>query len=294
MDLQIIKTFFNFGKLFALTPPSPDSTSSTLCQKLFVLLMFSACTVGTLVSFYYRGPQYAQLVPIKAVLWLATDMSRYYQSFYTLIVVMLFKRNRWSQLVENLKKLESKSTNSHRFLFVAAHLSFCLLLGTMNFVCVTSFGSNCIKLYHSEYYQFYSQFFYMLFSYTVLRLLVARYRYQRTLLKQKIMTERTRFTTNLEKIRCSLITLKETVDIYNDIFGTVTLLNIFFISGKTLVYFDNIVKRETAFKSNRRDGNLLLYFIQSGVMTIFWVRFMPVKISFCYVIAFRVEQLQML
>jgi hypothetical protein len=51
MDLQIIKTFFNFGKLFALTPPSPDSTSSTLCQKLFVLLMFSACTVGTLVAF---------------------------------------------------------------------------------------------------------------------------------------------------------------------------------------------------------------------------------------------------
>jgi hypothetical protein len=108
------------------------------------------------------------------------------------------------------------------------------------------------------------------------------------------MTERTRFTTNLEKIRCSLITLKETVDIYNDIFGTVTLLNIFFISGKTLVYFDNIVKKESALKSNRQDGNLLLYFIQSGILMIYWVRFVTVETCFCYVIAFRVGQLQML
>ena len=280
MDTNIIKPFFLAGKIFVLIPTSFGNKKAIFYEKVFVVFLFCLCILGTCTPMYYRRSQYLKLNPIQLALWLSADLNRCCQSYYSLIVLVVWKRHKWFKLMRNLNNVNMYSKRDKIFdscLFVLSHIGICCLLSSMVYFCFSRFGYNCLMLYQAEHYQFYSQFFYMLLSCVVLRLLLARYRSQTLLLidtgfQKNVSLYNTTFK-NLQQIKNNIVILKEMVDMFNDIFGGAILLNILYISSKSLIYLDNMVKKDTAFKSSRRDGNVFLYFIQGGIMTTFWVSF---------------------
>jgi hypothetical protein len=70
----------------------------------------------------------------------------------------------------------------------------------------------------------------------------------------------------------SLFVLKSSVDIFNDIFGWTTLLNIFNASIRTLIYVDGFIKKQGPFLVSSDAGNTIATLIQVTFLFIMWVR----------------------
>nr|XP_015836186.1 PREDICTED: uncharacterized protein LOC107398034 [Tribolium castaneum] len=247
MNLNMVKTFFTIGIFFALTPFSKKPTK---LERFYSILVFIVCNIGTIVTLNFRKSLYMRLRPLQATLWLFSDLTRYGHLVHIFVVLTWFKRKNWFKLVKNMQKIGTPVRGKHDLgIFVLAHFGFLAIMGLMLYGCFGALGAECLKLYQVENYEFYSQFFYMLFACFVLKLVLRR----------------------LRNVKNDLITLRATLDVFNDVFGAVILWNILYISAKSLIYLDNITKQELAFKkAGPGVNNNLFYCIQCGIMTIFW------------------------
>jgi hypothetical protein len=167
-----------------ITKPAFEST-----YNLMVFLFFTA---GLGISLYYRAPAYIQYNPIQLVLWVFTDVVRYVHNVYTLVVVIIIQRAKCFNLILNLKESfydmnqESESLQKSYYLtFILAQASFCVVISSMFYISYASYNLyESILLYLTEFLQFYTQFFFIMFYCVVVKMLRARY--QKTFFKSSV------------------------------------------------------------------------------------------------------------
>lgn len=267
MDLNIIKTCFSLGKYLALTPSSFKNKKMSLFQKIYTVSIFLICNVGIIVALIFRKNHYLKMTTLQAILWLFSDLTRYGHLVHIFVVVTCSKRKNLFKLIKKLNKVGSKSVkNSHFRVFIVVNLAILGLILCMFYACLSTLGLNCLKMYQIENYQFYSQVFYMLFACFILKLVLVRYQQQ----KQKLLGVKCGKNV-LKSVKNNLITLRETLDLFNEIFGAVILWNILYISSKSLIYLDNIIKKDLMFQKKKPTGFSIFYFIQCSIMVTFWV-----------------------
>jgi hypothetical protein len=88
-----------------------------------------------------------------------------------------------------------------------------------------------------------------------------RARYQKTL-SSRVFSSCAANLNELRILKKKIFTLKQTVDIFNDIFGGTVLLNILFTSSKSIVYLDGILKTQDESAQFSSTFNIFLHVIQ--------------------------------
>jgi hypothetical protein len=129
MDLKIITPIFTIGKLLALTPSTTKNLSPTSFQKLYSILVFLFYICGTTLSFVNRKSHYSKLSVMQLVLRVLLDVDLFVHSFYTVIVVGLFKRHQWIIIITKLETVQYENDNERRYYstFVVSHLVLLLV-----------------------------------------------------------------------------------------------------------------------------------------------------------------------
>ncbi|RZC33522.1 7tm 7 domain containing protein, partial [Asbolus verrucosus] len=209
------------------------------------------------------------------ILRVILDVVLYVNVCYILVFVMMFKRYRWFKLLKNFRKINSKAKQSYYVVFFLAHLLYVATSALIVYVWILVLGEIFIKLYVIEYFLIYYLFYYLLFNYIILNMLLSRYRQQNALMSIAAFKK-----PNLLKVRRDLLTLKQTVGIFNDIFGWNFLFNIFFIVTRTLIYLDMVLKRLFHHFDDQGTVWSVLHFVSNMLMmAIFWVGFTGVAFT---------------
>ncbi|XP_068901861.1 uncharacterized protein [Tenebrio molitor] len=247
MDLEVIDIIFTFGKFVALTPSSTNNRNPHCLQKLYEICVYLLYVVGFLAFSYVNYPEYQILTSIQYVLAILGDLNQFFYVFYILIVLMRMRRSRWFRLIKSLAGVKPAPKKIPlKLIFVVSQLVY---------YCLTSFGVyadfhhgglTVAVLNLGEFYQHYAQFFYIVSTSIVLILLLARYEglsetlshliKARSQLNSKLVVE------IVKKIKNSIFTLKDGVEVFNDIFGWSILFTIFSCVSRTLVYIDISIK----------------------------------------------------
>ncbi|RZC34766.1 7tm 7 domain containing protein, partial [Asbolus verrucosus] len=251
MNFKLLRTVFAIGKLFAITPPSIDITNATNCQKLHAYLMIIFYTIGVIISCYHKISSYIRYDNLKLAIKAILDSSLYIFNICT-VAMPLIKRSQWYILIKNLKitqksddVTEKKSGRS----FVWFNFAFWSCMAYMTYTFANIMGVEFFKQYWVEYVQLYVQFLTSFLMYTILTMLRARYC---SVFRQLFNIRK--FGAAANRIKHDINILKETVDVFNDIFGWPTLLIVVFVSLQVLAYLDNIFV-----VSSTTDVKILLY-----------------------------------
>jgi hypothetical protein len=225
-DLQAIKILFKIGHILALTPSSPTNAKSSRFEKIYKYAVFTTCTLFKFFTWYNTMSVYVQLPKIQLFFTMVTEVTLCSHCYYTTMVVT---NEHWYQLIDHFSRVESQTSREPHVLTVLVPL---LAVGVVKVteLCYwsNSFGFVALGLRFVEAVQKYSQFFYITATYTILRMVLARYQYQNLLRRNE--RQPTRFRHNLHELK----RLSCAVD---DMFGWSILLHICYIVPRIMVYF---------------------------------------------------------
>jgi hypothetical protein len=266
MVVKILNTLFSIGNFLALTPSSLENRHPTFRQKLYLLFAFLFYTVGAMYCLYQRKFLYTFLPIISKILRLLTDFTLSAHNCYG-VVLMIFKRNQWFALTDKLRQVDAADSERHYYwVFVLAHLAYAGCLTILSYSWIESFKSKFLRMFVVEYFQMYSLFFYVVLEHTVLKALLKRYRRQKQLMlrnKKQIHKQ------ILKKIKFNLLLLKETVNVFNDIFGWQILFSIMYVVLRSLLVFAlSLNNGNPKIDSNTISINFIA---NTSTMLIFWV-----------------------
>jgi hypothetical protein len=266
MDFEIITKIFAIGKYLALTPAGTTNVSPTLFQKLYVVFVFSVYIAGIVINFYSRNSLYLNLPTMQLVLRVLLTADLLAHSYYSIIVVGLFKRHKWIVLIKNLKSVENKNSTIRWYylLFVWSHILLLLVTTFIFYAWIKRLGLEFFKIYLGEYLQMYALFFNTLLCRIVLKMILTRYRHQSTLMSHLVGKKNPQLHI-LIKVKNNLVKLRQTVDSFNDLFGWTILLNVMFVALRSLIYFDLVLRLN-------KDEYALQIISHAGVMLFNWVR----------------------
>jgi hypothetical protein len=247
MDLEVIDIIFAFGKFAALTPSSTNNRNPHCLQKLYEICVYLLYVVGFLAFSYVNYPEYQILTSIQYVLAILGDLNQFFYVFYILIVLMRMRRSRWFRLIKSLAGVKPAPKNIPlKLIFVVSQLVYYCLSSFGIYADFHHGGLTVAVLNLGEFYQHYAQFFYIVSTSIVLILLLVRYEglsetlshliKARSQLNSKLVVE------IVKKIKNSIFTLKDGVEVFNDIFGWSILFTIFSCVSRTLVYIDISIK----------------------------------------------------
>ncbi|KAJ3620274.1 hypothetical protein MTP99_004240 [Tenebrio molitor] len=116
-----------------------------------------------------------------------------------------------------------------------------------------------------------SQLFYVVLRCIILEMLLCRYQHQNYLVLQA--GSRAHFHNLfkiLTKIKRNLLLMKTAIDLFNDIFGWTTLLNIFSISVRTLIHIDIFITKGSSLYLTTNTASILNTLYQITLLLIIW------------------------
>ncbi|RZC35590.1 hypothetical protein BDFB_012381, partial [Asbolus verrucosus] len=262
--------------IFALTPSSTENRKPSISQKCYIIFVFLILTVGASVSLYLRRFFYRRFSLMQLAMRIIMDIDLYLHNCYSLLILMVIKRYRWFKLIKTLRFVDCPEYKNHHYLiFISTHIVFfsitCFNLTV--WPTILALGFKYLKQYSVESIQNYTQFFYSVFAYIVLKMILARYRHQTSLLREKVCTKR--HLKYLRKIKRNLFFLKDSVDVFNDIFGWIFLFNIIFGVAKSLIHLDLIVLSLNGFRNGSSNFKSTVRFLADiNVVFIFWMEFL--------------------
>jgi hypothetical protein len=271
MDTKIIDVLFRLGNLLLITPKSVRTNRKlTKCEKINGLMMFifsQLCVHIYLFGILTKSP----LSTVQKILMALLTTTFLIHNFYILIVVQFSKRTKWFRLIKYLESIPCHKCKFRLYCFqyavpqliVVAAVILRILYDRNSTIVVLIMGIE-ISL----------QIFYVVLGCIVLEMLLSRYHYQNQVLL-KVWSQRMQLQEILKvsrEAKQSLFVLKSSVDIFNDIFGWTTLLNIFNASIRTLIYVDSFIKKQGPFLVSNDAGNTIATLIQVTFLFIMWVR----------------------
>jgi hypothetical protein len=279
MDTKIIDMIFRFGHILSITPQSVKlNRKLTYFQKFFGLLIYVLIT--TSFNFYFFAIKQINTNPsdTQRILTILMMVIFAMYDFNILIIVKFHKQSQWFHLMRSLGDTQCHKNKFRRYYlqFVTSQLmEIILILAGVGFHLIFLNVVNmlgalliCIEVY--------LQFFYLVVRCIILEMLLSRYQYQKEVLlkakPKKVLMQY--FHKVLVESKKNLYVLKEAADVFNDIFGWTTLLNIFSTFLRTLILLDGIIRNGglfTAFHFSNNTGTMfgILYEIIILVQT--WV-----------------------
>ncbi|CAH1380251.1 unnamed protein product [Tenebrio molitor] len=243
MDLEIIEAIFTVGKFTALTPSSTKNHNPHWWQKLYEVSVFIIYVVSFVLTAFGNNSVRATLTSIQFVLIILYELAQFINIFYILIVMMRVRRSLWFRLIECLDGVESGSPRIPlKLIFAMSQLIYCCLITLRMYTGLQQADFPRAILGAVTCYQQYTQFFYVVFTLILLVLLLARYEHLRETLwqvtKARSQLHSKQIVDIVRKLKNNIFTLKEGVEIFNDIFGWPILFTIVNGSSRSLIYLD--------------------------------------------------------
>jgi hypothetical protein len=227
-DLRVIQLLVKVGKCLALTPFSLTDSKPCRLEKIYKFGLLTLYTVVTICTWYTRMVYYAGISKIQLACKVLIDLNAYAHSCYTLVVV---KKQQWFTLMHTLAKIDNPySQEPHVLSALVPLVAFGVVTLSEMYYWYESFGLISLCFFFFEVLRSYCQFFYTIFTCIILRMILARYRYQNLLCRQKILLAR--FKHNFHE-------LTSAIRIFNELFGWSILLDVSVIIPRiiTLVHF---------------------------------------------------------
>jgi hypothetical protein len=278
MVVKILNTFFTLGNFLALTPSSVENRNPTVRQNFNLFLAFLFYAIGAMYCLYQRTILYTSLPAISLILRLLIDFTLYAHNCYSVVVMMFLKRDRWFALTDKLRQVDAADNDKHyHFVFILMHSTYAACLAVLSYNWIESFGLQLLRFYLVEYFQMYSLFFYLVLEHTLLIAVLKRYR------RQKLLIQRSKKRIHkliLKKIKCNLLLLKETVNVFNDIFGWQILFSIMYIVVRSLMFIMislNNIRVNFDNKTISFTSNVIANITQ---LVLFWVITLTLTVTF--------------
>jgi gustatory receptor len=160
------------------------------------------------------------------------DVSLYLFNLITIAGVPFWKRQQWESLLGNLQKIKSgvlaggTSSTSYYIGYFVANLIFCVATVSDFYIWYQIVGYEYFQQYLVETIQVYMLFYYYFVLFAFIKMLRGYYTNLRLLLEEKLVNCHhigTTFTGKnlnyLANIEHLLVYLRDTVDLFNDLFG---------------------------------------------------------------------------
>lgn len=241
MSLTLLKTLFKIGKFLAITPH--NFKKPTIFEIFFGFCVISFHTATSIISTIYRIPDYSHYIHIRLTIHVILTTSMYLFSIVVICIGVL-QRQKWYRLFKILKLTQNSPEKTTYFSLIFSNLIFLLMSAYIN-VCFTQVtGPKFLGKHLVTFPQLYVQFFTTFLIYTILKIVKMRYKVLGKILKKykrgnKII---------LKKVCYDYIFLKETVEIFNEIFGWPILLLTIHSSLQIVVYpSDTLVSTNLVF-----------------------------------------------
>ncbi|KAJ3652331.1 hypothetical protein Zmor_018308 [Zophobas morio] len=190
-----------------------------------------------------------------------------------------WNQNQWFKLTQNLQHLKIEKTKSYHKRFHLLQAAYWILNIYAIYVWSDIQGvAGFFEQYFFDLVLFYYQFFYMCVSVVVTQLLKQKYESICQMLKNQKLKIRVLKTEDeaekcVQKLEEYVKLLKETVNIFNQIFGWPVLLNVFNSSFVTLDYLDDLCKNSFEYTRAQYIGVII-----SNIIT-----FAFCLVSFCFI-----------
>jgi hypothetical protein len=284
MDLGAVETIFSFGKLLGLTPSTTKNLTVSTPRKIYIISIFLFCSVCSTILLVQQVSRYSNLTLIHSALEILLQVVLFAHSFYILIVSGLLKQRQWSQLLRNLQRVECEPSNkkSLHLIFFLPNAAYAVTIVFVFYAWIKIVGgAKLFKMHTLESLQAYSQSFYNVLACVVLQMILSRYKNQYFLLNQHFAPTRKQLSkVVLLKVKRNLLVLRETVDLFNDIFGWTILLSIFFGGLRGLTYLDKAIK-ENDHRGPQHQMQMAAHVV---FLLVFWVSLagLATLVSLCF------------
>jgi gustatory receptor len=237
---ESLEMILNFGKILALTPPyNPELT---LFRKIYSTVVLAVITVGVIISTINKR-LYRNFISIKIAEHFVLDGSLLIFNYCSITAVTFWKRRQWKELVENLKIIADAEIWSSVVVFIALQFLGVLTLTFALYTRIDMYGFEYVSRYNVDYLQDYMLYSYNTILYVIARMIFINYKLINKFLWQILHRTgdcETNCHLKLKQIETHLYLLKDTVDIFNDIFGWPIFFIIVYTTLHILNHFDNI------------------------------------------------------
>jgi gustatory receptor len=234
MDLTTLQSLLRVGEILAITP-SLTTTKKTFTKKCYDVAVLTVFTVGLSYSLYNRTSFYPRLNIFKLIIRVLQDLCLCMLSYYILVGVH-FRKKEWSHLISNLKSVQTSKRTYTRSVIVA-HLVYCPIILYTSWLWFRILKAAYFKNFIIELSQFYMSFFYNILIVVVLKMILSRYDHIKGML-----TKQNEKLCVLKQCKCDIYRLKESVDVFNDIFGWPLFLIISYSVLRILYSFEAILR----------------------------------------------------
>jgi hypothetical protein len=242
MCLQQMQILFNVGKLFALSPSTVDVKSITHLQKIWAMLMLSTLTIWMFNCISYKN-FYTPYIHIKMIICLLTDIALL--SIYVTAVtdVTFRKRDHWFKLMKNLKLIHlcdnSVRSMKNYTTFLVGNGIYIVVMGFTTFSWYELQGVRYFREFSCTMILMYAKYLQKLILYVILKMIAGKYHSLSQQLRSLTAKSKTqRIVVVLRRIKYFIEVLKDTVNIFNGMFGWLITLILTFTFLHLLNYLD--------------------------------------------------------
>jgi hypothetical protein len=250
MSFHLLNIFLKTGRFLAITPPSTETKEPSRCRQMHQVLMIVGIVVGVMASIYYKD-FYLEFNLVKITVCILADCVLC--AFCCRIIVEASRVRSWSEVVDGLEETsylvqnEDIQTGKVVFKFLGLQAIFWVCAIYINIYWVSILGMLHLKMYSAEILEYYIQFFYTFYIYTILEMIRKRYEGLRRLYEHRFVQNGPHLV-QMGRFVCSL---KKVVNAFNDNFGYSLILLICFTTLQFLNYLDFNLQSEEYGTENR-------------------------------------------
>jgi hypothetical protein len=251
MTIRLLSFLFKIGHIFTLIPSSIESKQITWFRKLYYLLIFAVLTAGAISNLVLKKFHRSSVL-MKTVVTTAEDFSVIAFHFQTTIVLNLWTAESWKNLLKSLKVSEylikTKKTKDDRreyLVFIGFNLLYGITWGHITYVSCSIPVKQCIQTEAWNLAQRYILLLYTFLLCVIANMIRIRYKGLRlricSFLKKKSPVCDKNFLDFLDWVESTMNLLKNTVQIYNSLFGGSIFWIISFTTFHILNYTYNLL-----------------------------------------------------
>jgi gustatory receptor len=238
MSLQRLQVICNVGKCFALFPSTSDVKPVTQCQKIFAIMLSSMATIWMIICISNKN-FYTYYIHIKMIVCLLTDITLLSIYVTGVIDVTFRKRDQWSKLMKNLKIIYNSRKMKYFTSFLMAQGIYFITMGVTTFSFYEIQGVRYFREFSCSMALIYTKYLQKLFLYVILKMIAETYRSLGQQLRSLMVKSNTQHVSMvLRRIKYFAEVLKDTVNIFNGIFGWPITLILTFTILHLLNYLD--------------------------------------------------------
>ncbi|XP_068899730.1 putative gustatory receptor 39b [Tenebrio molitor] len=248
MAAKSLTVLFTIGKFLTITPPYNAKVS--LFQKVYTFIFITFTVVISTLSISNRR-YYAVEIYAKVTVNFIIDLLLLVFSCYVPLNVVLWKREKWHKLLDNLNLMVSTSKNSDRIVrnvrisIAKLGIDLVIVIVEICFWCHVFGFTIYVRQFNVHYIEFYLINSYNVFLSLILSLILIQYQHLNAALGEHFGSGRIsshKFPIVLNKIENNLFFLKDLVNLFNNIFGWPIAIIISYTTIFILNNFDYIFK----------------------------------------------------